>query len=75
MTICATCGDPIITVGQTRTELALWDHDGEPADHPATPQPTCPQCGSADYYIRHEAWGDSWDCAACGHHDFVSLGD
>lgn len=75
MSICATCGNPIVKVGEIRSGLALWDHDGEPADHAATPQPTCTGCGSTDYRVRHEAWGDSWDCVACGRHDFISLGD
>lgn len=75
MTICATCGNPIVKVGETRSGLALWGHDGEPADHKATPQPTCPACRSPEYRVRAEAWGDSWDCNACGHHEFVSLGD
>jgi len=52
VTICATCGDPILKVGETRSGLALWDHDGEAADHKATPQPTCPACGSPEYRVR-----------------------
>jgi len=75
VTICATCGDPIVKTGVTQSGLATWDHDGEPAEHPATPQPTCPACRSTDYRMRPEAWGDSWDCGTCGHHEFVSLGD
>lgn len=74
MTICATCGDPIVKTGATRSGLATWDHDGEPADHPAVPQPTCLTCGSADYRYYETAWGYGWRCPD-GHTEYYSLGD
>lgn len=74
MTICATCGDPIVKIGETRSGLATWDHDGPAADHPPTPQPACVACGSPEVRFYETAWGYGWRCP-CGHDEYCSLGD
>lgn len=38
-------------------------------------RPRCTKCGSAAVTWTAEAWGDSVDCADCGHHEFHSIGD
>ncbi len=73
--ICGTCADPILKVGETRSGLALWDHDGPKADHDAVPQPTCHKCGSADYQHYETNWGYGWKCGGCGYDFYMSLGD
>jgi hypothetical protein len=43
--------------------------------HFASPRPRCPKCKSEAYAYTAGAWGDIWDCSACGHHEYYSLGD
>jgi hypothetical protein len=74
-TVCKSCGDPILRVGETRSGLALWDHDGSGADHDAVPQPTCPKCKSFNYAFYETNWGYGWRCADCGDDFYHSLGD
>lgn len=78
MTVCATCEAPVKYVRPEPgdyTSLGQHVHTDGERDHPATPKPTCPTCGSTEYRVTHGAWGDSWDCGSCGHHDYFSLGD
>lgn len=43
--------------------------------HWAEPVPECPGCGSVAWVATDEAWGISHDCADCGRHDYMSIGD
>lgn len=73
--VCKDCHDPIVRVGETSSGLALWEHDGEPADHKVEPKPLCDKCRSLNYAHYQTNWGYGWRCADCGHDEYFSLGD
>ncbi len=73
--VCEACHDPIVKVGGTKSGLALWDHDGEPADHKVEPKPLCPSCNSFSYEHYQTNWGYGWRCTGCGYDEYCSLGD
>lgn len=50
--------------------------EGTPGLVPLAERPMrCPKCRSLTWTHTAQAWLNRWDCADCGHHDIVMLGD
>jgi hypothetical protein len=72
---CVTCSLPLVydmsVVGGNG-----WGHADGSKGHWVDPAPMCPRCGGGSYTTDCTgAWGNSSECADCGHHEYMSLGD
>jgi hypothetical protein len=85
--LCRVCGEDVtyINAGQGGAWNSGWRHvatgkslgsrDDSGVPHSAAPAPRCPECKSTEYGSEDTPWGIAWDCRACGHHVYHSIGD